>query len=176
MPTISLFGLYDNPKFLKFILPLCHQGQRVMLPLSTCWNLFFAMLFVLPLSTCWNLFSVVLSVLPLTIGKVYEKMFYKKKHDLLITKDSYIQPFPNQVGIYQYWLILPTKWGYTKNLHMIKQEHYIIHPKHSGETKTGHLMTLIIKEMHDIKTKYLRQDYDSHQKLSSAASIHHHSD
>ena len=37
-------------------------------------------------------------------------------------------------------------------------------------------MTLIIKEIHDIETKYLRQDYDSHQKLSLAASVNHHPD
>ena len=47
---------------------------------------------------------------------------------------------------------------------MIKQEHYIINPRHSGETNIGHYMTLIIKEIHDIETKYLRQDYDSHQQ------------
>ena len=35
-------------------------------------------------------------------------------NDLPITKDSYIHPSPNQVEIYQYWLIHPTKWGYTR--------------------------------------------------------------
>jgi len=80
-------------------------------------------------------------MLPLIVSKVCKKMFYKKNmtlyiiNDLPITKDSYIHPSPNQVGIYQNSLIHPTKWGYTKSLYMIKQEHYIIHPRHSGETK-----------------------------------------
>ncbi len=59
---------------------------------------------------------------------------------------------------------------------MIKEEQYIIHPKHSGETKVGRYMTLIRKEIHGIETKYLQQDYDSHQQLSSETSVNHHSD
>jgi len=37
-------------------------------------------------------------------------------------------------------------------------------------------MTLIRKEIHDIETKYLQQDYDSYQQLSSVASVNHHLD
>ena len=37
-------------------------------------------------------------------------------------------------------------------------------------------MTLTLKDIHDIETKYLKQDYDSYQQLSLAASINHHSD
>jgi len=59
---------------------------------------------------------------------------------------------------------------------MIKHKHYIIHPRHSGETKIGRYMTLIRKEIHDIEIKYLQQDYDSYQQLSSVESISHHSD
>ena len=84
-------------------------------------------------------------------------------NDLPTTEYSYIHRSPNQVGIHQ------------KFTHA-KQEHYIIDPKHSGESKIGRYMTLIIKEIHDIETKYLRQDYDSHQQLTSKTSINHHSD
>ena len=158
MPTISPFGLDGNPKSLKVTLPLSHQVQRVMHPLSSCWNL------------C----SAVLSMLPLTIGKVCRKMFYKKIHNFIHHKwpsyhqrliyTSISQPSGN-------WLIHPTKWGYTKSLHKIKQEHYIIHPRHSGEIKEGHYMTLIRKEIHDMEMKYLQPDYDSYQQLSSATSV-----
>ena len=70
------------------------------------------------------------------------------------------------------YIHLPTKWGLTyslnqvgihQSLHKIKQEHYIIHPRHSGETKVDCYMTLIRKEIHDIETKYLQPDYDSYQ-------------
>ena len=44
-----------------------------------------------------------------------------------------------------------------------KQVHYIIHPRHSGETKKGRYMTLITKDIYDIETKYLEQDYESYQ-------------
>ena len=74
------------------------------------------------------------------------------------------------------YIHIPTKWGYTKSLHKIKQEHYIIHPRHSGETKLGRYMTLIRKEIHDIEMKYLQPDYDSYQQLSSTAPVNHHSD
>ena len=89
MLTISPFGLDGNPTSLKVILPLWHQGQRVMLPLSACWIF------------C----SAVLSKLPLTVGKICKKMFCKRNmtlytiNDLPTTKDSYIHPSPNQVGI-----------------------------------------------------------------------------
>ena len=56
----------------------------------------------------------------------------------------------------------------------MKQENYISHPRHNGETNIGRYMTLMIKEIHDIETKYLRQDYDSHQQLTSATSVNHH--
>jgi len=59
---------------------------------------------------------------------------------------------------------------------MIKQEHYVIHPRCSGETKVGRYVTLIRKQIHDIETKYLQQDYDSDQQLSSAAPVNHHVD
>jgi len=55
-------GLDGNPKSIKVILPLWHQGQRVMSPLSTRWNL------------C----SSMLSMLRLTVGKACRKMVYKK--------------------------------------------------------------------------------------------------
>ena len=79
-------------------------------------------------------------------------MFFKKNHDLSIIKDL---PITQRLNTYIHH---PTKWGYIKSLHMIKQEHYIIHPRHSGEINIGHYMTLIIQEIHDIETKYLRQD------------------
>jgi len=50
-------------------------------------------------------------------------------NDLPITKDSYIHPFPNQVGIHQNFT-----HDKTRTLHL--------HPRHSGETKIGHYMTL----------------------------------
>jgi len=161
MPTISPFGLDGNPKSLKVIIPLCYQVQMVMLPLSLCWNL------------C----SIVLSMLPLTVGKVCKK----KIHDFIHHKwpsyhqrlihTSISQPsgdipilthLPNQVGIHQ-------KFTQDK---VITLHHP---PKHSGETKVGRYMTLTRKEIHDIETKYLQQDYDSHQKLSLATFVNHHS-
>ena len=37
-------------------------------------------------------------------------------------------------------------------------------------------MTLTRKEIHDIETKNLQQNYDSHQQLLLAASVNHHSE
>ena len=44
-----------------------------------------------------------------------------------------------------------TVTNYCVTGHKIKQEHYIIHPRHSGETKIGCYMTLIRNEIHDIE-------------------------
>ena len=44
------FDLMATQSHSKCFLPLWHQGQRVMLPLSTCWNLCSAMLSKLPLT------------------------------------------------------------------------------------------------------------------------------
>ena len=110
----------------QITLPLWHQGQRAdqdnlflccpyspwipveisewAPPLYMPWCTNLSMLF---LRTCWNLCSaeICLFMLPLTVSKVCKKMFYKKNmtlyiiNDLPITKDSYIHPSPNQVGI-----------------------------------------------------------------------------
>jgi len=37
-------------------------------------------------------------------------------------------------------------------------------------------MTLILKDIHDIETKYLKQDHDSDQQLPSTTSINMHPD
>ena len=72
-----------------------------------------------------------------------QKMFFKKIQDIYIIKDlpitkktQYIHPSPNQVGI-----ILPSKWGYIRKLHMTAKTLHL-HPRHSGETKKCHYMTL----------------------------------
>ena len=54
---------------------------------------------------------------------------------------------------------------------MIKQEHYIIHPRHSGETKIGCYMTLIIREINDIETKY-QHYYQQHLSIIIQTSNH----
>ena len=118
MPTISPFGLDGNPKILKVILPLCHQGRRVMLPLSTCGNLCFA----------------VLAMLPMTVGETCKKMFFKKNNDWYIIKDLPI------TKILYTNILHPTEWGYIRRLHMIAN--YIIHPRHSGEIKNRPLHDL----------------------------------
>ena len=43
------------------------------------------------------------------------------------------------------YIHLPTKSGYTKCLYKRKQENYIIHPMHSGETKN--------RPLHDLDNK-----------------------
>lgn len=56
---------------------------------------------------------------PLDCKQGLQKNVLQEEHDsiineLPITKGSYIHPSPNPVGIYQYWLIHATKWGYAR--------------------------------------------------------------
>ena len=149
-----------------------------ILPLSTRWNLSMRPPFVyakvyqsshapseymLKPLFYWSL----LSMLPLTVSKVCKRCSTRRKwlylkwpsyHQRLIhtsisqtSEDIQILTHPpNQVGLH-------LKFTHDK------QVHYIIHPRHSGETKIGRYMTLITKDIYAIETKYLEQDYESHQ-------------
>jgi len=88
-------------------------------------------------------------------------------------KTQYIHPSPNLVGIYQYWLIHPTMWRYIKSLH----EHYIIHPRHSGETNIGCYMTLIIKYMTKIfqHSSYDQKRFHQMTTIDRDTQLHHES-
>jgi len=82
---------------------------------------------MLPLSTCWvsTLLKCVVHA-PLDCRQDLQKDVLQEEHDsilndLPITKDSYINTSLNQVRIYKYWLIHPSKWAYTRSLLMINK-------------------------------------------------------
>ena len=114
-------------KIFKVILPLCHQEQRV----------------VLPMRACWNICPAELTMLPLIVGKICKKMCFKKNQDLYIIEDL---PITKRLNTY---IQHPTKWGSSTQPSGDTSKVYIwqpitlhFYPRHSGETRIGHYMTL----------------------------------
>ena len=144
MPTISPFGVDGNNTkslspfdikgkgqikiFSSFAIhtpPECLLKSLNELPplyMPRCTNMS-----MLPLSTCWvsTLLKCVVHA-PLDCRQDLQKDVLQEEHDsilndLPITKDSYINTSLNQVRIYKYWLIHPSKWAYTRSLLMINK-------------------------------------------------------
>ena len=165
MPTISPFGLDgNNTKSLSPWVPAEISKWAPPLYMPRCTNLF-----MLPLSTCGV--SALLKCAihsPLDCMQDLQKDVLQEEHDsilndLPITKGSYIHTSLNQVRIYKYWLIHPSKWAYTKSLLMMNKYITSFIPGIVGKPKKGRYMTLITKDIYDIETKYLEQDYESYQ-------------
>jgi len=89
---------------LQVALPLFYQGQRVMLPLNTCWILWYVEL-------CCSCSPWLKARSAKRCSTRRTKTWYII-NDLPITSNSYIHPFPNQVGIYQKFI-----HGKTRTLH-----------------------------------------------------------